>query len=283
MLWGILEKKSFGQKSTTQKEYYMKTNKKLLIQTLIYLKDGDKSLEEALDLAKKETQLPLLDEIDVIRYTLVRLKLLKHNLRVGYYVENRQGIVTFSPNFTLQVAFIKDYLTEESIEMINTGVISNFEFDTRDRKKIFLYVGHSNWGKSFVLKQITDNNARKKIKILFDKIFRVRKMSNDDDEEKLLEFVKRIEKSSYRYYLIAFCPRQNKSNRTKEILSILAKSCDLFFFIQKNQFGSTNIIKEEEIESLNEFGIVNVLDENMEYPQRAEKFLNFIKRWLEIE
>jgi hypothetical protein len=105
-------------------------------------------------------------------------------------------------------------------------------------------------------------------------------MSNDDDEKKLLEFVKGIQKSIYTNYLIAFCPRQNQSERTQEILSILAESGDLYFFVQKNQYGSTNIIQEDEIEGLTELGIVNVLDENIEYTQRANRFLNFIKKWL---
>lgn len=81
------------------------------------------------------------------------------------------------------------------------------------KKKVFLYVGHSNWGNSFVLKNVTYNNSRIKKKMLFGKEFRVRKMSNDDDEQKLLSFVKTVATYKYDYHLhviySSLCKRNN--------------------------------------------------------------------------
>lgn len=143
-------------------------------------------------------------------------------------------------------------------------------------KKIFLYVGHSNWGKSFVLKSITDNNSRKKIKDIAGNRFRVRKMSNDDNETKLLEFVKSVSSSKYHYHLIAYCPRQEVSSESKEILDILSSSGELFFFIQKMKYGGKAEITTNEISSLEQYGRVEVLKDDLEYSERAARLKEFI-------
>ncbi|WP_353164396.1 hypothetical protein [Empedobacter brevis] len=51
-------------------------------------------------------------------------------------------------------------------------------------KKIFLYVGHSNFGKSFALKELTNGSSHQKSTLIDGKTFKVRKMSNDDDWKK---------------------------------------------------------------------------------------------------
>lgn len=148
------------------------------------------------------------------------------------------------------------------------------------KKKVFLYVGHANWGKSEVLRNITDDNSRKKIINIKGELFRVRKMSNDDDEKKLLEFVKTVAHSYYEYYIIAYCPKQEISKRAKEILDILRLSSELFFFVQKKQFLSEEEITSIEIASMKKYGQVQVLEGKMEFNLRAKKFINFISECL---
>ena len=57
-------------------------------------------------------------------------------------------------------------------------------------------------------------------------------MSNDDNEKGLLSFVKTVLPSKYKHYIIAFCPRQEESENSKEILNIQSSAGELFFFIQ---------------------------------------------------
>ena len=143
-------------------------------------------------------------------------------------------------------------------------------------KKIFLYVGHSNWGKSEVLKSITDGNHRKRKVDISGKKFWVRKMSNDDYEVGLLEFSKKISSLNYTHFLVAYCPRQAESKRAKEILDNLCSAGELFFFIQRKQYGKNKEISNNEIAYLKDIGSVRILEDEFEFSERAEKFLEFI-------
>lgn len=144
-------------------------------------------------------------------------------------------------------------------------------------KQIFLYVGHSNFGKSFALKDLTNGDSRKKSTHIDGKKLKVRKMSNDDDEKRLLEFVKKIKNTNYDYYIIAFCPRQEESKNAKEILEILKDIGNLYFFVQKNSFSDDREILDNEITGLKKYGIVEILCGKLEYKVRSEKFKEFIQ------
>lgn len=262
----------------------MKTSKELIYNALNIMNQGKSMpVEEALVIAATETGLAVLDNIKIIRDFLVNKRLLRFNPRVTFvgvreYIKNGVSFVYDE----IHEDYINDHLTQDCIDLINTNLLHSFIYETNKRKKIFLYVGHSNWGKSHVLRHITDDNSKRKIKLLFERVFRVRKMSNDDDELKLLEFVSTISKSSYNYYLIAFCPRQLRSERTRNILSILKESGDLFFLVQKHKFNdNSEVITTEEYEDLRNYGIVEVINENIEYTERSNYFLKFISGLLE--
>lgn len=157
-------------------------------------------------------------------------------------------------------------------------------------KKVFVYVGHSNWGKSFALKKLTNNSSREKRCTINGKTIYVRKMSNDDDgkddKPKLLNFVKKIPKMNYNYFIIAYCPNHDKANTEKakqnamDILDTLKKSCEIYFFVQEEKFGNSDKkINPEKLTYLKEIGKeVFVLEGQKENDVRAEEFKKFIEK-----
>jgi len=154
------------------------------------------------------------------------------------------------------------------------------------RKKVFIYVGHSNWGKSMALKVLTYGDSRKKTTSISGQIFRVRKMSNDDNGIGLLEWVKIIHRINFQFFIIALCPKIPPADKApteeqlvcEEILNELLVKHDLFFFIQKEKFNNPlQQITQEEINFLDVFGTVHTLFGQNPFSVRAEEFKEFIK------
>ena len=154
------------------------------------------------------------------------------------------------------------------------------------KKKVFIYVGHSNWGKSMALKMLTGGSSSKKIANISGHIVRVRKMSNDDDGKGLLDWVVAIPRINYQRFIIAFCPQfppvsgepTIEQNRGLDILLELQKTNELFFFIQKEKFNdTTQQISQNEINWMLNYGIVQILSGQNPNSTRATEFENFIK------
>lgn len=154
------------------------------------------------------------------------------------------------------------------------------------KKKVFIYVGHSNWGKSMALKVITGGSSRKKIANISGHIVRVRKMSNDDNGQGLLDWVIDIPRINYQRFIIAFCPNfppatgepTVEQNIGLDILIELQKTNELFFFIQKEEFNApTHQISQDEINWMSNYGIVQILFGQNPNTIRAAEFENFIK------
>ena len=158
-------------------------------------------------------------------------------------------------------------------------------------KKAFIYVGHSNWGKSFALKKITNNNNRVKSCIINGQNIFVRKMSNDDDSGKLLQFVKMIPLKWQKNFIIAYCPKHDnlvEGKITKEIeeakviLEELNKSCELYFFVQEEKYNNPQMkISPEELKYLDQIGkqlfILNGQNPDI---TRAAAFEQFIQQYI---
>lgn len=150
------------------------------------------------------------------------------------------------------------------------------------KKKAFIYVGHSNWGKSFALKQITDGSSHKKTIKIQNQWFWVRKMSNDDFSEGLLDFVRKITYNSYEYFILAYCPNHEGDHIAKSILDELKKQCDLCFFVQESKFSDPSMkITSQEISFLSKIGKVQILKGHHEDSTRANEFLKFINKIFE--
>ncbi|WP_294296520.1 hypothetical protein [uncultured Chryseobacterium sp.] len=158
-------------------------------------------------------------------------------------------------------------------------------------KKVFIYVGHSNWGKSFALKKLTNNSSKVKRCTINGKHIFVRKMSNDDDSGKLLQFVKKIPQKWQKNFIIAYCPKQDhlaggqetaKIKEAKDILNELHKSCELYFFVQEEKYDDPQEhIALQETQYLYQIGKqVFILKGQNKDSVRAFEFENFIKQYI---
>jgi hypothetical protein len=152
-------------------------------------------------------------------------------------------------------------------------------------KKVFIYVGHSNWGKSRALRVLTGNSSRQKTVHIGGYNVRVRKMSNDDDGQGLLNWVRTFPTQAYQRFVIAFCPKvppasgeaTAEQNIALDILIELQKTNQLYFFVQEEMFNSpTNRITQQEINWMQAFGTVTVLNGQNPDTVRASEFLKFI-------
>ena len=153
------------------------------------------------------------------------------------------------------------------------------------KKKVYIYVGHSNWGKSMALKVLTGGSSHKKVATISGKTIRVRKMSNDDDGKGLLEWVQDIPRINYERFIIAFCPKfqpisgeaTEEQNTALDILTELQKTNDLFFFVQKEKFNdSSQQISQDEINWISAYGTVQILTGHNQNSIRAADFEKFI-------
>src|ERR1039457_6447625 len=114
-------------------------------------------------------------------------------------------------------------------------------------KKAFVIVGHAHWGKSETLKSLTDDNYRYHWIEIKDKWIFIKRMSNDDDEKKLRDFIKKntMDKDTL---ILTFCPSFEKGKKGHEILkSLINKKFKLYFFILKNKYGTDETISDDEI------------------------------------
>lgn len=154
-------------------------------------------------------------------------------------------------------------------------------------KKVFIYVGHSNWGKSRTLKVITGGSSQQRTAQIAGHTVKVRKMSNDDIETALLEWVRTLPHLQHNRFIMAFCPHvypQNGNPTTSQqialdILIELQKTNDLYFFVQQEQYGhGQNTITQNEILWMQNFGVLEVFKGQAEATQRAQSFLNFIQK-----
>lgn len=157
-------------------------------------------------------------------------------------------------------------------------------------KKVFIYVGHSNWGKSMALKIITGNNSRQKTVEICGYNVRVRKMSNDDHGQKLLDWVKTFPRQVYDHHIIAFCPKVTPANGNAtpaqliaaDILIELQKTSLLYFFVQEEKYNdSQSKITASEIAWLDFFGTIKVLQGQNHDNVRAQEFHRFISQNIE--
>lgn len=148
-------------------------------------------------------------------------------------------------------------------------------------KKAFIYVGHSNWGKSFALRHVTDDNSYKKWAQINGIWFWVRKMSNDDQPQGLLKAVRAIAGEACDHYIFAYCPTHETDAVAIQILNALRSSCKLFFFIQESKYNdASKFITPDEIALLRRIGQVEILTGNSESRARANRFLRFIRQFI---
>jgi len=144
--------------------------------------------------------------------------------------------------------------------------------------KIAFVVGHERWGKSQTLSALTNGNFRlRRITIAGVKFF-IRRMSNDDQPDGYIKFMKSINPARRPYLIAALCPRfNNHATETNSILSTLrAKGYQLFFWVIEHQYRTSAVVKTKEIKRLRKFGKVNVFSARAEAAARSASFKRFV-------
>jgi hypothetical protein len=143
-------------------------------------------------------------------------------------------------------------------------------------KNVFLVVGHSNWGKSETLKKLTSNNRRLKYFMIDGKWYFIKRMSNDDDETGLIEFIDKKAKSIKHDLIIAFCPEFEKPRKSKTILDKLSKRYNLNCFVIRYSYYGNSKVSDAEIRVLKDYGRVIVFESKSEAHVRAKALEGFI-------
>jgi len=102
-------------------------------------------------------------------------------------------------------------------------------------------------------------------------------MSNDDDEKGLIKFIKLLAPKIPHNLILAFCPAFEMPRKGKEILEMLHKKYELYFFVLKTNYKGTDSRSDDQINVLKDFGKVEVYKKRAEAEERAIAFKKFIK------
>jgi hypothetical protein len=142
--------------------------------------------------------------------------------------------------------------------------------------KAFILVGHENWGKSRTIYALTESNHVGWFTIHGTNFF-IRRMSNDDKPDELLEFIRKTFPVRKPYIIITLCPNFEKRwKNTTKIIGLLKEKYDLYFLIIKKKFIDDNEITQQEIDNLSLQGIVEIIEERINDRSRAERLKAFI-------
>lgn len=146
------------------------------------------------------------------------------------------------------------------------------------KEKIAFVVGHANWGKSKTLRSLTNDDFRLRKTTVGGIEFFIRRMSNDDQPEGYIEFMKSLDPALRPYLIAALCPQfDDPVAATNSILSTLrAKGYQLFFWVIEHQYGTSEVVTSKEIQRLRSFGKVEVFPTTSESVTRAKSFKRFV-------
>lgn len=146
------------------------------------------------------------------------------------------------------------------------------------QKKAFAVVGHSNWGKSRTLKALTDGTHQFRWWEINYRCFLIKRMSNDDDSDALLDYVKGLTTDDDSL-IFALCPNfDDDKRRTVPILNELARQgYQLYFWVIEKAYNRDQKIVPAQLNALREYGKVQIESKKLEASSRAKELLTFIK------
>jgi predicted ATP-dependent endonuclease of OLD family len=155
------------------------------------------------------------------------------------------------------------------------------------KSKVFVLVGHSNWGKSFTLNALTERYGdgwKKRSVIIKHELIPIKKMSNDDRPvDEIIKFAKRQIAGS-KNFIIALCPNfsPDRKKDTEKLLKILKDNCKVYFMLLKRAQGDSDIreLQQSEIMVLREYGKIEPISKKIDKYVRAKKFKDFIENSL---
>lgn len=151
------------------------------------------------------------------------------------------------------------------------------------RKRCFILVGHSHWGKSETLSALTNFLPRRRHIVIPsinpDLTAYVRRASNDDNEAALLRFSSTIAlRVRQDYLVITFCPKLKAKRACQTILTNLREQYDLYFFVLMEDYWQEREITEEELSFMNEFATdLRRFYGHHEREVRAEHFATYVR------
>jgi hypothetical protein len=149
--------------------------------------------------------------------------------------------------------------------------------------KAFLVVGHKDWGKSSTLKALTDGSRYPRQWVIKSVEFFVRRMSNDDFPESLIELASNLDPKTTPHVIATLCPTFNDKNALPallETLNILKRKYELFFFVLRHKCSNPGLtIPDDETDKLGRYGTVEVFrPERVKSDVIARAFQNFIEQ-----
>ena len=149
-----------------------------------------------------------------------------------------------------------------------------------EQQKIAFVVGHSNWGKSSTLRALTGGSHRIRRTRIKDVEFFIRRMSNDDLPKSFIDRMKSLDPRAWPCVIAALCPDfENKAVPTEAILkSLQRKGYELFFWVIRHQYGTSETISQKELDLLKRLGTIEVFSDRSEAEVRAKKFESFVKK-----
>ena len=145
--------------------------------------------------------------------------------------------------------------------------------------RIAFVVGHSHWGKSSTLRALTNGNFHSRRTKIAGTEFYIRRMSNDDQPEGYIEFMKKLDPARYADVIAALCPEFVSPDKATDAIlrNLSAKGYSLFFWVIQHQYGKPNTVSQAEIQCLQSFGTVEVFTEkNAEAESRSKSFKRFV-------
>jgi hypothetical protein len=146
------------------------------------------------------------------------------------------------------------------------------------KPKVIFIVGHSNWGKSQTLRKLTAGSHRVRRKKIAGIEYFIRRMSNDDQPEGFIKRMAAMDPVNWPYILAALCPDfTDASKATAKVLQGLKdKGYRLFFWVQVQQYGTSETIQRIDISRLRSFGQVKVFSSAAEADIRAKELKAYI-------
>lgn len=153
--------------------------------------------------------------------------------------------------------------------------------------KAFVVAGHSHWGKSFTLSALTERyggGRHKRSVTIRHEMIPVKKMSNDDKPvDELIGFIKKHSDGS-RCIIIPLCPKFSEEHRrdTERLIESLREFYEAYFMVLKKAQGDgdSREIQDSEVLALRSYGCVEIISEKLDEYARAERFKDFIEKYL---
>jgi hypothetical protein len=151
--------------------------------------------------------------------------------------------------------------------------------------KAFLVVGHKNWGKSSMLRALTDDSRYPRKWPIKSAEFFVRRMSNDDDPGALVKFAEALDPLVTPYLIATLCPTFNDSKAfpaLKRTLSAFKAKYNVFFFALRHKCSNPDVmLKDEEIDKLERYGKVEIFQsEGAKSVAIAKAFRRFVEQYV---